>query len=314
MLELALERGHEVSLVHRGNTPLAESLKSQVTEYLCDRNDLDPSLGETTWDAVIDTSAYYPKQALASAKLLQGKVGRYCYISTISVYPSEDNVRDDSVTLPRPAVDYDIDTFSAETYGPLKLECEFIIQEHFGDKTTIVRPTIVVGERDYTDRFTYWVLRLAGLTGPHQVLVPSEGTGLVQWIYDADLARFTLDRTEANEKGTFNCAAPASSCTFSEMIQLVHSALESKTELIPISKETLLQNDVKPWADLPLWIPDQDMASVKDKSIQHGLTYTDLGEVARRIANHRSEIGDFSLKTGLSHSAEAELLRRFTSA
>ena len=154
---------------------------------------------------VVDNSGYVPRHVRDSAELLKGRVGRYIYISTTGVYDFD---KTPSVSHESPLHDTfpDTEEVNGETYGPLKAECDLIVQEIFGDVATIVRPTVIVGPGDSTDRFTYWVDRF------HRggdIVCPPDPEREAAWIDVRDLAEFLLRLAEADTPGIYNAAGPA---------------------------------------------------------------------------------------------------------
>jgi 2'-hydroxyisoflavone reductase len=211
-VEHALARGHEVTLFNRGRT--AADLYGNRVETLLGNRDaqigqgLRALEGSRRWDVVIDNSGYLPRHVRDSAALLKGRVGRYLYVSTISVYPL-DNGGTFNEASPLPALtDPTLERITGDSYGPLKAECDRSVRELYGSAATVVRPTYVVGPGDDTDRFTYWVERLAR---GGDVLMPPEPGAPLQWIDVRDLCPWMVELAEQDTPGIFNAAArPAS--------------------------------------------------------------------------------------------------------
>ena len=211
-IEFALSRGHEVSMFNRGSNP--GLFGDRVEELIGNRDtNIDDGLkaltGSRTWDVVIDNSGYVPRHVRDSARLLKGRVGRYIYISTTSVYDFE---RTPSVTHESPLHDVfpETEDVTGDSYGPLKAECDLIVQKMFGDTATIVRPTVVVGPGDRTDRFTYWVDRF------HRggdIVCPPDPAREAAWIDVRDLSEWMVTLAENDTPGIFNAAGPASPMT-----------------------------------------------------------------------------------------------------
>ncbi|WP_052351616.1 NAD-dependent epimerase/dehydratase family protein, partial [Deinococcus pimensis] len=195
----ALSRGHQVSTFTRGRTP--DDLPDAVERLHGDRDGDMTALGNRDWDAVVDVSGYVPRVVRASAELLRDHTRRYLFISTISVY--EDLARegvseDDALArLADPAVEQ----VTGETYGGLKVLCEEVVREVYGERATIVRPGLIVGPHDHTDRFTFWAHHLA--RDERFVLFGDASTPL-QLIDARDLAAFTLTLVERDTPGVFN--------------------------------------------------------------------------------------------------------------
>jgi 2'-hydroxyisoflavone reductase len=209
VVEQALARGHRVTLFNRGRSgagPFAGRVESLV-------GDRDPGIGAglgalsgaRTWDAVIDISGYLPRHVRASAALLEGRVGRYLYVSTMGVY---DRSRAGSVTEQSPMlelVDPGNEDYSGPRYGPQKAEADRIVQGLYGTAATSVRPTFILGPGDDTDRFSYWIDRVAA---GGEVLGPRADAAPLQWVDVRDLSAWIVDLCERNQHGAFNAAAP----------------------------------------------------------------------------------------------------------
>lgn len=206
IVEAFVDSGHAVTVLTRGRSK--DELPQQVERLQGDRDDgpagLD-ALNGREWDVCVDVSGYTPRQVRASAEGLRGRVGHYVFVSTVSVYaePGRHPVREDD-PLSAPAAE-DVTEVTGATYGPLKVACERIVQEVYGEACTVLRPQIVAGPFDHTARYPYWVDR-AAQEGP--VLAPGDGSDFLQVIDARDLARFTVRVAENRVAGIFNLAGP----------------------------------------------------------------------------------------------------------
>jgi 2'-hydroxyisoflavone reductase len=208
-VEYALARGHRVTLFNRGRS--SPGLYGGKVEVLIGNRDADvaPGLtaleGKRRWDVVVDNSGYVPRHVRDSVALLRERCDRYVYVSTVAVYdPAKGPVFDESSPL-RPAPNPPTEEVKGETYGALKAECDRIVQAALGAKATIVRPTYVVGPGDDTDRFTYWVDRVAR---GGEVLGPPDPKVELQWIDVRDLCPWIVQLGERGQPGIFNAAGP----------------------------------------------------------------------------------------------------------
>ena len=200
LVAAALERGHEVTLFNRGtqSSPFAD-----VETIAGDRNkDLDKLQGRR-WDAVIDTCGYLPRNVKSTAEILSGSAERYVFISSQSAY-ADVSVPGVTETAPLRSLTseqldraYAIDTAGqpsyAELYGGLKALCEQVVEEGMPNRVLIVRPGLIIGPYDYTDRFTYWIVRVAR---GGEVLAPGRPARPVQFIDARDLAAWIVLMTE----------------------------------------------------------------------------------------------------------------------
>jgi 2'-hydroxyisoflavone reductase len=239
----ALGAGHEVTLLHRGVS--GADLFPSTTHLRLDRNgDLGPLRG-TSWDLVIDVSAYLPAQVEALGAVLGERVGRYVFISSTSVYqaPAAPGFDESSplMTLPPGPVPA---TVTDETYGALKVLCEQAAIRLFGPDPLVVRPTYVVGPHDHTGRFTYWVKRLAR---GGEVLAPGYPDRAIQVVDARDLAAFTLIPTG----GTFHTAVPR--LTFAEMLEAIAAEVAPPGTTLTWVDPQFLLDAGEDGVTLPLW-------------------------------------------------------------
>jgi len=207
-INYALARGHNVSMFNRGSK--AGLYGGKVEELIGNRDaKIDAGLsvleGDRTWDVVVDNSGYVPRHVRDSAELLKGRCGRYIYTSTIAVYDFEKQNSVDNMGPLHAAPEPPTEEVTGETYGPLKAECDRIVQEIFGDAATIVRPTYIVGPGDHTDRFTYWVERFQR---GGDVLCPANPDHNIDWIDVRDLCHWLVRLGETDTPGIFNGTGP----------------------------------------------------------------------------------------------------------
>jgi len=250
LAEQALQRGHAITLLHRGRS--GPGLFPQAEHLVADR-DADLSvLDGGHWDAAIDTSAYLPRQVHAAADRLAGRVGQYQLVSSISVYASFDTpgLAEDSAlqTLSDP----DTQSVTGETYGGLKALCEAAARQRFGAGCLVPRPGLLVGPHDPTGRFTWWLQRLAR---GGEVLAPGAPGAPVQFIDARDAAAWMLLQAEHGNAGTFNLTGPAEPLTTGGLLEAARRLLAPAARLRWVSEDFLLAQGVAPWTELPLWLP-----------------------------------------------------------
>jgi 2'-hydroxyisoflavone reductase len=263
LVEIALARGDDVTIFTRGRTPVP--WPSQVSSLAGDR---DPRIGrglaaldEGTFDAVIDCSGYVPRVVGASARLLAPRVSRYVFVSSLSVYASTDRPNLDEST-PLAQLDDPANEQVREHYGGLKAACERAVTDAFGERATIVRPGLIVGPYDDTDRFGYWVARFVHphLLGdrPLRAVVPEPPERPLQVIDARDLAAWMLDLAAADATGVFNAASPAWQWRMSDFVKALKDASPAPPRAAWLPESALLEAGVVPWTGLPLWIPESD--------------------------------------------------------
>lgn len=307
----ALERGHEVTLFHRGQTN--PGLFPDAEEILGDREHDLALLAGREWDAVIDVPGYVPRIVRASAQALAGHVKHYAFISTISVYDSiPEPGMDESAPvgqLPEPSEDVQ------KYYGQLKALCEDEVRAAFPDAALVIRPGLIVGPFDPTDRFSYWPIRIAR---GGEVLAPGDPDRQVQVIDARDLANWTVDCVERGTTGTFNATGPATRLTMREMLEACREGTASDATFTWVDESFLEAEGVGPWMEVPLWLPASDtdtrgmLAVSIDRAVNAGLTFRPLAETARdTLAWHRSRPAGTQLKAGLQPEREHELLEKW---
>ena len=265
VVDAALARGHDVSLFTRGRRTLPEVAKRAVNALTGDRDPrLAPGLDalrKGTWDAVVDLSGYVPRVVQASAELLSSRVSRYLFVSSISVYAKLDRPGLDEEAPLAPLEDADSEDIPKH-YGALKAACEAAVTHVFGARATHVRPGLIVGPHDPTDRFAYWPARFVhpALLGDRgtQAVVPAPPERVLQFIDARDLATFILDLLDGDIAGVFNATSPPGQLTFAELIATCRKAATAPPDVRWVPDQTLLDFHVEPWTGLPLWIPASD--------------------------------------------------------
>ena len=307
LVEDALKRGHTVTLFNRGRTN--PSLFPQVETIHGDRKQSLEALADRNWDVVIDTSGYHPTDVHASAAALAAHVGRYIFISTISVYAdfSSPNLDEDAeVSRLDDPTNAEV---SNETYGPLKTHCEDPVQAIYDTRALIIRPGLIVGPHDPTDRFTYWPVRTQQ---GGEMLAPQAPDVPVQYIDVRDLAAWTLDAAARDLSGIYNATGPATPQSMGELLASCQHVADTNSTLTWVSPEFIATNEVTPFLELPLWIPP-DMPGLLTvdcrRAISAGLTFRPTDEtIHATLAWHATRPADMPLKAGLSHARENELL------
>ncbi|MEO7912284.1 MAG: SDR family oxidoreductase [Roseiflexaceae bacterium] len=318
LVEAALARGHEVTLFNRGQHN--SELYPAVEKLRGDRDGGLDVLRGRRWDAVIDTSGYIPRLVRDSAELLAQAVQHYTFISSISVYPHFRSVGlDESApvgTLDDPAVE----EITGASYGPLKALCEDSVEIALPDRALIIRPGLIVGPHDTSDRFTYWVRRIAQ---GGELLAPAGPDWHTQIIDVRDLAEWTMHMVERQQAGVYNATGPEHNLTFGQLLDTCRVVSGSDARFTWVNEAFLLEKEVAPWSELPLWIPqsDPDMLGFSDvncaKAIAAGLTFRDLVTIVRDTLawdSTRTEAIEpssrvLTQRAGLSPEREQELLR-----
>ena len=215
LVESALARRDEVTLFNRGksNPDLFPHLETIVGDRERDVNSLEGRI----WDAVVDTSGYVPRIVRLSAEVLKNNVGRYVFISSISVYSDFKKIGIDESDPVGTIEDQTVEEITGETYGPLKALCEQAVQEIYKERALIVRPGLIVGPHDPTDRFTYWPVRVAR---GGEVLAPERPEVPIQIIDVRDLSDFIIQLIEENASGIYNATGPDYELTLGKLLEV----------------------------------------------------------------------------------------------
>ncbi|HEU5318738.1 MAG TPA: NAD-dependent epimerase/dehydratase family protein [Chloroflexota bacterium] len=319
LVDAALARGHEVTLFTRGQTnPDLYATLERI------RGDRDPQkdggaglaqLEGRIWDAVFDTSGYVPRVVRAAAERLAGAATHYTFVSSISVYKD----------FARPGIDEDypvatledesVEEITGDTYGPLKALCEREVERTFPGRALNVRPGLIVGPHDPTDRFTNWPHRVAQ---GGEVLAPNGPDLPVQVIDARDLAAWIVTLAETRTTGTFNATGPDQPLGLGAVLDACRHVSQSDARVTWVDEAFLLERGVAYWQDVSAVLPEGDpkyagMARVDvSKAVAAGLTFRPIEQTIRDTLDwDRSRPHDTPLKAGLTRERESELLREW---
>jgi 2'-hydroxyisoflavone reductase len=301
-VEAALERGDDVTLFNRGETN--PELFPSVEKLRGDRAEDVSAIAGRSWDAVIDTSGYFPGVVRRSAEALKDSVERYLFVSSISVYadfstgPSEDSPRAELGDQP---IDEMLPEY--ENYGALKALSEDVVSEVFGDRGIVVRPGLIVGPHDPTGRFTYWPHRIAR---GGEVVVPAPPDRTVQFVDVRDLGAWLVDLCQRRESGTFN--ATRRGVTWAELVASATAVTGSGAEPAWIPDEFLIEQGVGEWMELPMWLADPDWVGMNQADVSRaqaaGLTHRPLEDTIRATLDE----AETTEEAGMKRERERELI------
>ena len=309
LVEAALARSHEVTLFNRGksNPDLFPALET----ILGDREKDVDKLNGRLWDAVIDVAGYLPRIVRLSAEVLKGSVARYVFISSVSVYENFKQIGIDESYPVGKIQDETVEEITGETYGPLKALCEKVVQDIYGERALVIRPGLIVGPHDPTDRFTYWPVRIAR---GGDVLAPQKPEAAIQVIDVRDLSDFIIHLIQENASGVFNATGPDYELTIGRLLEASKQVSGSDANIQWASVEFLNQHKVEPWSDMPTWVPDDEEGvgfSHVDvsKAIEAGLRFRPLEETVRdTLAWAQTRPADHAWRAGLSAEREVHAL------
>lgn len=313
LVEAAQAAGHELTLFNRGHT--AATLFPDLELRRGDRRSDLSALAQGTWDAVVDACGYLPGEVERSAVLLRGRVGRYVFISSVSAYASFEQPNEEASPL-GVLQEPETEIIDGTSYGPLKAACEQRVLANFPGQALIIRPGLVVGPHDPTQRFSYWPVRVAQAHEGEPVLVPGRPDDALQCIDARDLAVFVLRLVEQGAGGVFNALSAPGQFRRADLLAACVAAAGRQPCWVWGADQALLDLGVRPWNDLPLWLPPDGeyrafMQSANTRALAAGLTLRPLVETAvDTLAWWRGLPMDqqgFS-KAGLSREREAALL------
>ncbi|MFO7653344.1 MAG: NAD-dependent epimerase/dehydratase family protein [Candidatus Krumholzibacteriia bacterium] len=280
-VEYALARGHEVTLFNRGKSN--PHLFPDVEKLQGDRSEGDyEALKGRTWDAVIDNSAHIVRWMRDTGELLKDSVGQFEFISSTGVYhPYLDQGIDENgplATVEDPASE-DID----RDFAGLKVLCEQEAERWFPGRTTVIRPHLIVGPGDVSDRFTYWPARIAR---GGEVMAPGNPDDPVQIIDVRDLAAFCVHVLEQGHTGAFNAGGPLAPLTIGGMLHGIRATVSNDISFTWVPADFLSRHEVRPWSQMTVWIPPEGdylgMCTIdSSKAVRHGLTYRPLADTSR---------------------------------
>jgi 2'-hydroxyisoflavone reductase len=310
-VEYAMKRGHTVTLFNRGRTN--PEMFPDVEKLRGDRNDDLEALKGRRWDAVIDNSASIPRWVRLSAGLLKDSCDIYLYTSSLSAYAEFSKIgiveTDPLATLDDP----DVEEITGATYGGLKALCEQEAEKAFPGRALVVRPGLIVGPLDPSDRFTYWPVRI---DRGGEVMAPGDPTDPVEYVDARDLAGWYIRMLENRETGVFNCLGPQSTLSIAELLYGIRGTVSNEISFTWVPADFLAEHEVYAWRHMTVWVPPRDgmegfgMVS-RQKAIEHGLTYRPLAVTARETLDWWNTLpGERRAepRAGLSAEREREVL------
>ncbi|HKV58277.1 MAG TPA: NAD-dependent epimerase/dehydratase family protein [Ktedonobacteraceae bacterium] len=310
LVEVALERNHDVTLFNRGKTNA--DLFLSVPKLRGDRHSDVSALQGKTWDVVIDTCGYVPRVVSASAQAVARSTALYIFISSISVYAdfSNPNINESSPVATMP--DETLEDVTNETYGALKALCEQAAESAMPGRVLHIRPGYIVGPYDPTDRFTYWPFRIAQ---SGEVAAPGKSESPVQFIDVRDLTEWLIRMSEQAKAGTYNATGPDYMLTMQRFLETCKGATRSDARLTWLSESFIFERNLE--ADFPIWTPTGERGgSMVDcaKAIADGLTFRPLEDtIQATIAWNEARPEGFTERAGISREREVALLEEWRS-
>lgn len=317
MVRYAVERGHEVSIFTRGRSEA--DLPVGVEELVGDRNDDHTALEGRTWDVVLDNNTQDYRWVQTSTRLLADAADHYVFVSSISAYAVEGfGWGNADRVLREPVIDEDHPRIAPPEgwsdgddapYGLMKTLSEDVVHAAFPGRATVVRPGLIVGPGDPTDRFTYWPVRL---DEGGEVLAPGNPEHAVQIIDQRDLTEWIVRIAETGTTGDYNAVGPAERLSMGSMLDQVGSVATNPYELTWVPEPFLEAQGLSPWSDLPAWIPGDPLSFVDvSDAVAAGLTFRPIPVTARDTVEWdrtRPEEERANRRFGMSREREREVL------
>ncbi len=311
-VEAALRRGHKVTLFNRGKT--RPGLFPDLEKLHGDRDkDELKALEGRKWDAVVNTSANVPRWVTKAAAVLGPNVRHYIYISSISVYSDLSKPGADEKAPVATIDDTTTEKIDGRTYGALKALSEKAAESAMPGKVAVVRPGLIVGPEDPSDRFTYWPVRVAR---GGEVLAPGLPDDPIQLIDVRDLGTFLVRLIEDRATGTFNALGPDKTLTMGRTLSACKEAAGSDATFTWADAEFLEKQGVNAWSDMPAWVPNggetAGFARVSNaRALAAGLAFHPIADTAKATLdwfrtlpeNRRSK-----LRAGLTPERESKVL------
>lgn len=316
IVRTAIERGHDVTLFNRGKTN--PDLFPDIRKIQGDRkeDDVFDAFRYERFDAIVDTSGYIPRVVGNSARALASHADRYCFISSVSVYRDWPEFRADEYSAVATIDNPETEEVTGATYGALKALCEARVEQEFPGSSLIVRPGLIVGPDDPTDRFAYWPNRIAR---GGAALAPGSSETPTQWIDVRDLASWIVSMLEQSASGVYNADGPVVS--LGELLDACQAAApESDARVVYVDETFLQEQGVAPWSELPLWIPGLSQApgggaTVIDRAVGMGLSHRPVAEtVADTLAWDKARPQENAWRATLKPEKEAQVLDAWESS
>lgn len=311
-VQYALDRGHKVTMFNRGKTH--PDWFPNVERLIGDRNTGDvKALKGREWDVVIDNPASKPSWVRDTTEVLKNSAKQYVFISSISVYADTSKVGMDETTVTATTDDPDPEKDVMKNYGALKRRCEETAEKAFPGRALIIRPGLIVGPGDYSDRFSYWPLRI---DRGGEVMAPGDPTDPVQIIDARDLGEWCIRMVEQGDVGIYNATGPKAQLSIAEMLYGIRAVTTSDVRFTWVDTKFLEEQKVQPWSDMPVWVPPiGESAGFATCSIARalakGLTFRSLADTAKATLDWYKALPpdrQAKLRSGISPQREVEVL------
>jgi 2'-hydroxyisoflavone reductase len=313
VVRYALSRGHSMTLFNRGRTN--PGLFKDLETLIGNRNKDVKALEGRKWDAVIDTSAYIPRGVKLTTSVLKDNVAQYIMISSVSVYPDADTKDTDESSRVGKLDDETIEKVDGNTYGPLKALCEKAAEDAMPGRVANIRPGLIVGPGDDTDRWTYWPERVSR---GGEMIAPLGPDQIIQYIDVRDLAEWIVHLIEKKTCGVMNALGPEKPTKLGDLLDSAKKVTKAETKIHWVDDAFMKAENIQPWGDMPAWFPpgpgmDRPAIASNAKAIANGLKFRPLETtVADTLAWHKAERPkDYKLQAGLDPAREQDLVAKW---
>lgn len=321
-VDYAIARGHRVTLFNRNQTRPGMFKGKVAEELIGDLNNDTSALKGKQFDVVIDNPTTFPAWVRNAAQYLKGNTKHYIFVSTTSTY-SDQSIIGLNENSPTGVLPPDVDPYTlnpdhaSRYYGPLKVLAEKEVQKSYPDAWTVIRPCLIVGPLDRTDRFTWWPARI---DQGGEVLAPDRPDDPCQFIDSRDLAEWTVRVAEMRLLGLYNAIGPDKPLTVGQMLYGVKAITTAGAQFTWVPWEFLQEQKVRPWRDMTVWQPPVGRTAGyqrrdASKAISHGLTFRPLAVTAKDTLDwHKTRPEAERMKTlngeinGIGMKREAEVL------
>jgi 2'-hydroxyisoflavone reductase len=311
----ARAHGHTVTLFNRGKSH--PEMFPDLEQLRGDRDGHLEALKGRSWDAVIDDAGFVPRVVRQSVSLLADATRQYLYVSSISVYVDESPVLDESRPRQKLAVADANSEDVGKHYSELKASCEDVVLMYFGPRAAVVRPGLIVGPGDPTDRFTYWPVRV---DKGGDVLAPGDGSDPVEVIDVRDLAAFLVGLVEQGAGGTYHTLGPGD-LTMKGVLEACQHATTTPNRLVWVPWPFLEKEKIAPWNDMPAWVPAKEAGGLETlnpaAAVAKGLRFRPIADTVRDTLGWWRTLPEErrgKVRAGLAAAREAEVLAAFRKA
>lgn len=243
---------YEITLFNRGKTNA--TLFPEFRRIIGDRNTEDiQQISAQDWDYIIDLSCYYPASLEAVLKSINTeKLKRYIFISTCSVY--DNAIKNELATLESGPIlsctEEQKTTPLPAAYGEKKVACEYLLAQSGLDYVNL-RPGLVYGAYDYTDRLYYWLYQVYK---KNTLLLPNNGASLFSITYVNDLTQSILEALTISKHATDYNVMSQEYTSIQEIVVTACQLLQKKPQQVNASPTFLKEQNIIEWTEMPLWI------------------------------------------------------------